>query len=216
MEPTALVRAVAQLETSSGSKTVKGPGGEDSFNLFNIKGEGYSAKDNMLGTTSSYRVYKNRQESIDDFVSLVERKYPKAYVALQEGDVASFARELKAGGYAEDPDYVDKLIAVAMGKQTDYGNRPDGSKKGTGFLGELKLPSGDIATEYSVQSDAVKVKGKRVDFPTLVPTLTKEEVALMVNDIIPNDKEPPESIMQKAIKHANDRIKAGKSVFAAP
>ena len=101
-------------------------------------------------------------------------------------------------------------------KITDYGNRPDGSKKGTGFLGELKLPSGDIATEYSVQSDAVKVKGKRVDFPTLVPTLTKEEVALMVNDIIPNDKEPPESIMQKAIKHANDRIKAGKSVFAAP
>lgn len=101
-------------------------------------------------------------------------------------------------------------------KITDYGNRPDGSKKETGFLGELKLPSGDIATEYSVQSDAVKVKGKRVDFPTLVPTLTREEVALMVNDIIPNDKEPPEPIMQKAIKHANDRIKAGKSVFAAP
>lgn len=117
MEPTALVRAVAQLETSSGSKTVKGPSGEDSFNLFNIKGEGYSAKDNMLGTTSSYRVYRNRQESIDDFVSLVERKYPKAYVALQEGDIASFARELKAGGYAEDPDYVDKLIATARSAQ---------------------------------------------------------------------------------------------------
>lgn len=117
MEPTALVRAVAQLETSGGSKTVKGPGGEDSFNLFNIKGEGYSAKDNMLGTTSSYRVYKNRQESIDDFVSLVERKYPKAYVALQEGDVASFARELKAGGYAEDPDYVNKLLSVVAKAQ---------------------------------------------------------------------------------------------------
>lgn len=62
----------------------------------------------------------------------------------------------------------------------------------------------------------MKVNGKRIDFPTLVPTLTKEEVALMVNDIIPNDKEPPEAIMQKAIKHANERLKAGKNVFATP
>lgn len=216
MEPTAIVRAVAQLETSGGTKTVKGPNKEDSFNLFNIKGSGYSAKDNMLGTTSEYRVYKSRQESIDDFVSLIERKYPKAYVALQEGDVEVFAKELKAGGYAEDPNYVNKLIAVARKGQVDYGNRQDGSKKGTGFLGELKLPSGDVATEYSVQSNAVKVNGKRIDFPTLVPTLTKEEVALMVNDIIPNDKEPPEAIMQKAIKHANERLKAGKNVFAGP
>lgn len=117
MEPAALVRAVAQLETAGGTKSVKGPNKEDSFNLFNIKGEGYSAKDNMLGTVSSYRVYKNRQESIDDFVSLVERKYPKAYIALQEGNAEVFAKELKAGGYAEDPDYVNKLLSVVAKAQ---------------------------------------------------------------------------------------------------
>lgn len=94
-----------------------------------------------------------------------------------------------------------------------YGARPDGTMKGSGYLGELKLKGGGVATEYSVQSDAVKINGKRVDFPTLVPTLTPQEVKLMQEDIIPNDKEPPEAIMQKAIAYAKQRIAQGKSPF---
>lgn len=96
----------------------------------------------------------------------------------------------------------------------NYGDRPDGSQKGSGFLGELKLPNGGVATEYSVQSAAVKVDGRQVDFPTLVPTLTKAERDLMVKDIIPNGKQPPESVMQKAIDHAKKRLASGKRQFA--
>lgn len=96
--------------------------------------------------------------------------------------------------------------------------RPDGSKKGKGFLGELPLrfPDGStgVATEYSVQSGAVKVDGKQIDFPTLVPTLTDDERRMMVEDIIPNNKPPPEAIMRKAIDHANKRLAAGLSPFA--
>ena len=60
-----------------------------------------------------------------------------------------------------------------------YGLRNDGKTyKGTGWLGELKLPDGGVATEYTMQSDAVRdANGNRIDFPTLVPTLTKDEVS---------------------------------------
>lgn len=94
-----------------------------------------------------------------------------------------------------------------------YGKRPDKTMKGQGYLGELKLPDGNVATEYSTQSGAVKVNGKQVDFPTLVPTLSKDEVLLMQNNIIPNKKPIPEQIMQKAIEHAKMRLANKLSPF---
>lgn len=97
-----------------------------------------------------------------------------------------------------------------------YGLRNDGKTyKGTGWLGELKLPNGGVATEYTMQSDAVKdADGKRIDFPTLVPTLAKDEVDTMVNDIIPNNKPVPDEIAQKAVDFARMRLANGMSVFA--
>jgi hypothetical protein len=95
----------------------------------------------------------------------------------------------------------------------DFGKRPDGSKKGKGWLGVIDLGEGNVATEYSTQSDAVKVNGKRVDFPTLVPTLTPEEIETM-KKVISGKGSIPEPIMQKAITHARERIAANKSVFA--
>lgn len=100
---------------------------------------------------------------------------------------------------------------------SDFGKRPDGTQKGTGFLGVLSGTDAQgrafESTEFSVQSDAVKVNGKRIDFPTLVSSLTAEEVELMMSDIIPNRKPIPEPIMQKAIKSAKERLSGGKSVF---
>ena len=95
----------------------------------------------------------------------------------------------------------------------NYGKRPDKTPKGQGYLGELKLSDGNVATEYSTQSGAVKVNGKQIDFPTLVPTLSKEDVTLMQNDIIPNKKPIPEPIMQKAIEHAKMRLAQKLSPF---
>ena len=96
--------------------------------------------------------------------------------------------------------------------------RPDGTPKGKGWLGYLnfRMPDGStgVATEYSAQSQAVRVKGRQIDFPTLVPTLTAEERRMMVEDIIPYGKPPPESVMRKAIDHALARLGAGQSPFA--
>ncbi len=95
-----------------------------------------------------------------------------------------------------------------------YGLRNDGiTQKGTGFLGELQLRGGGVATEYSVGVKLEANDGKETDIPTLVPTLTKEEVALMVNDIIPNQKPVPKAILQKAVDYANKRVRQGKSIF---
>lgn len=93
-----------------------------------------------------------------------------------------------------------------------YGLRNDGKTyKGTGWLGELKLPNGGVATEYSV---GVNIGGKEMDIPTLVPTLTKAEQDKMVNDIIPGNKPVPDEILRKAVEHAKKQIAEGKSVFA--
>jgi len=96
------------------------------------------------------------------------------------------------------------------GNGHDYGLRPDGTPKGQGFLGPLQIPGGKVASEYSV---GVNIDGREMDIPTLVPTLTKDELALMVNDIIPNKKMPPESIIKKAVDHAMQRRKQGQPVF---
>jgi hypothetical protein len=126
---------------------------------------------------------------------------------------------------AESIVYMNNLVDADLTGEADkynanFGKRNDGTEKGYGWRGILKGKTPDgldfEATEYTVQSDAVKVDGKRIDFPTLVPTLTQEEEDLMMNDIIPNRKPVPEGIMRKAIDYANEQLKAGKSVYAPP
>jgi hypothetical protein len=107
-------------------------------------------------------------------------------------------------------------VVNGMTRTQDYGFRPDGTPKGNGFFGELKLPNGSVAGEYSISSESVKVDGKEVDYPTLVPTLTKEEKDLMINDIIPNGKLPPKSIIKKATDFAKQRLAEGKPFYATP
>ncbi len=121
----------------------------------------------------------------------------------------------KTGGEAALPDSVKAAMGAFEGASA-FGQRPDGTSKGLGFLGGRSLPDGGIATEYTTQSDDVQVNGQRIDFPTLVPTLTDEEVKTMTQDIIPNNKKIPEPIMRKAIDHAKKRIAEGKSVFYDP
>jgi hypothetical protein len=93
-----------------------------------------------------------------------------------------------------------------------FGNRPDGTPKGTGYLGVLKRPDGNVSTELSI---GVPINGKEMDIPTLVPGLTKEEVNWLLTT--PEDqiaKKLPESIRRKAVAHAEQRLAAGQSPFA--
>ena len=95
----------------------------------------------------------------------------------------------------------------------EFGNRLDGTKKGKGFLGILPRPDGGVSTELSV---GVNIDGKETSIPTLVPGLTKEEVDFLLN-LEPGDaRSIPDSIINKAVKHAKDRMNQGKSPFLEP
>lgn len=75
--------------------------------------------------------------------------------------------------------------------------------KGKGFMGEFKTREGDALTEMSADNG-------KYSFPTVVPTLTKEEM-----DHLRAGNEPTEEIYRKAEAHAEKRIKEGKSPFAS-
>ena len=91
-----------------------------------------------------------------------------------------------------------------------YGNRPDKTKKGLGYFGELERPDGTgVMTEYSI---GVPIHGEEMDVPTLVPTLTPDEIRHILN--MQEGEDMPRSIVHKAIDHAHQRLSEGKPIFA--
>jgi hypothetical protein len=93
-------------------------------------------------------------------------------------------------------------------KENKFGLREDGTPKSTGFLGVLKNVDGKDMTELSM---GVEIDGKEVLIPSIVPTLTKEEINYLVHGGSPLQRE---SIQKKAVEHARKRIKYGQSPFA--
>lgn len=132
---------------------------------------------------------------------------------LSSEELMSLMNEPKfaAGGHVEfNPDAVQSIIDDF--EQGEYGLRHDAeTEKGRGYLNELKRPDGKVMTEYSI---TVPVAGHDMDVPTLVPSLSIEEVKTLLN--LPEHGKIPSSIIQKAAEHAEKRVKTGKSVFATP
>lgn len=105
--------------------------------------------------------------------------------------------------------------AVPQGERTmsatpdnGYGTRPNGTNKGKGFLGELKMKdgSGKVATEMTV---GVNFDGKERDIPLIVPDLSGKEL-----DHLLSGKQPTRSIIDKAVGHARRRLDQGMSPYA--
>jgi len=110
---------------------------------------------------------------------------------------------------------IEVLFGTAMGSidravrtlsKPSYGTRVDGTDKGPGFLGELKTPEDKVVTELSI---GVNLDGKETEIPSIVPTLNKDEI-----DYLINGGKPTKVIVDKAVKHAIERLKSGKSPFA--
>jgi hypothetical protein len=92
--------------------------------------------------------------------------------------------------------------------QQPYGNRNDGTSKGRGFLGELRMPDGRVMTELSVGVDWGE--GEQ-EIPTIVPGLSPQEI-----EHLRRGGQPTDAIVDKAIKHARKRRQSGLSPFATP
>jgi flagellar protein FlgJ len=121
------VLAQAALETRWGTAQPAdaGDGREGSNNFFGIKaGAGWNGAsvtsetteytDGIAGTERArFRAYGSLAESTSDYVRLL-RDNPRYGPALNTGDdVRAFASALQRGGYATDPAYADKILAVA-------------------------------------------------------------------------------------------------------
>jgi len=109
------------LESGWGKSTV--PGTNNLGNIKDFSGGGVAARDNMTGTTDNYRQYATPDAFAQDQASLLTRKYPGVVGA--GSDVSKFASGLK--GYAEDPQYPQKLAAVV---QTVQRNQPQKQQPG--------------------------------------------------------------------------------------
>lgn len=96
------------LETGWGKSVI--PGTNNLGNIKDFSGRGTSATDNMTGSVDNYRTYDTPDAFGQDFAGLLNRRYKNAIGA--GNDAQAFAEALKAGGYAEDPDYVRKLVAT--------------------------------------------------------------------------------------------------------
>jgi flagellar protein FlgJ len=118
------VLAQAALETGWGaSQPADGSGA--SHNLFGIKAGGswHGASVNadtteyVAGTAGTqnapFRSYEDLAHGVADYVRVI-RDNPRYADALNTGgDVRAFANALQRGGYATDPEYANKLVAVA-------------------------------------------------------------------------------------------------------
>jgi flagellar protein FlgJ len=117
--------AQAALETNWGRNLPQTAAGRSSNNLFGIKATaGWSGPtvtsdtqeyQNGVGTNipAQFKAYATPAESFQDYVALL-RNNPRYCAALNTGgDVQAFATGLQRGGYATDPDYANKVAAVA-------------------------------------------------------------------------------------------------------
>lgn len=101
-----------------------------------------------------------------------------------------------------------------MKSMPDYGNRPDGTKKGKGFLGEIKRPDGSVMTEVTM---GYEIDGKEINLPLITKNSTKEDIEYLKNANLKGKdflKNAPAGLEDRAIKHAMNRKKAGLSVYA--
>lgn len=93
------------LETGWGKSVI--PGTNNLGNIKDFSGAGTPAVDNQTGTTDKYKQFDSPEAFGEHFTGLLTRKYQPA---LNTGaDATAFASALKAGGYAEDPNYVGKV-----------------------------------------------------------------------------------------------------------
>ncbi len=124
VDPDALL-AQAALETGWGKSIPCNADGECSFNLFGIKtGSKWTGASVNVRTlefeegipmrkVDRFRAYESPAESFRDYARLIggSARYEKAVGT--GSNVAAFASALQQGGYATDPNYARKLVAVA-------------------------------------------------------------------------------------------------------
>ena len=121
--PAELILAQAALETGWGRHEIATGDGANSYNLFGIKaGSSWNGRTTDVTTheyingqrtrvVDTFRVYGSFEEAFTDYARLIGNN-PRYAAVTTAGSAEQAAKALQAGGYATDPAYADKLIAV--------------------------------------------------------------------------------------------------------
>jgi len=127
VDPAVLI-AQAALETGWGRRTLPAAG-DSSFNLFNIKaGKRWAGPTTTVTTVeyrdgvarreaATFRVYDSVASSFADYVSLISEapRYQNALARVD--DPQGYLEELQQAGYATDPQYASKIMAILQRPQ---------------------------------------------------------------------------------------------------
>ena len=121
--PHQLILAQAALESGWGHRQILRSNGQPSFNLFGIKAGGEWRGDTTSVLTTEYhqgipakrrdsfRVYRSYREALEDYARLITQN-PRYRAVASAATAESAALALQKAGYASDPAYATKLIAV--------------------------------------------------------------------------------------------------------
>ncbi len=128
------ILAQAALETGWGEHVIHFPDGRSSHNYFGIKaGADWGGRVVNVPTTefidgrattisAAFRAYDRPAAAFDDYVALLSSRARYAGVRDSGSDIAQFARGLAEAGYATDPRYAEKIIAIAKTTGWPAGN----------------------------------------------------------------------------------------------
>ncbi|WOB06453.1 LPD38 domain-containing protein [Piscinibacter gummiphilus] len=158
------------LETGWGRSII--PGTNNLGNIKDFSGGGVAATDNMNGSRDKYRQYGDANAFADDFTGLIGRRYRGAMGT--GADANRYFAALKAGGYAEDPGYVEKGVSAASLVASAMGAKP--ATPATSFYGKpaedryipiAKAPGPATAGDYAKElgASAVDALGSVLQLP---------------------------------------------------
>lgn len=116
--------AQSALETGWGKHLPVDAKGQTNYNFFGIKADAswQGAKQSvntlefeggaMVQRKASFRAYDSVGASFNDFVQFLQENPRYKQALADKNDPEQFARDLQKAGYATDPQYADKLIAI--------------------------------------------------------------------------------------------------------
>ncbi len=121
--PAELILAQAALETGWGRHEIATHQGRNSHNLFGIKaGSRWQGQTTDIVTheylngqrtrmVDTFRVYDSFEHAFTDYANLIGNN-PRYKGVVEAPNAAQAARALQSGGYATDPRYAEKLVAI--------------------------------------------------------------------------------------------------------
>jgi flagellar protein FlgJ len=121
---TKAISAQAAVETGWGKFVIHNSDGESSHNLFGIKANSqWDGKQAVVDTLefnsgipqkqkAAFRSYASLEEAVDDYGRFIVTQPRYQQAVEQASDAHSYTRELQSAGYATDPNYASKIMAV--------------------------------------------------------------------------------------------------------